>query len=264
MTPQPKLIAFDIDGTLLPHGEQRLSDDLLKEMKRLQDKGILLTAASGRQYPSLWRLFRELAKEMYFVAENGGAVLAPCKSEDMHDAEVLATTSIPRASALKLIEAFLSYPHAEILVSGVHCCYVFERAKPYVPALEKDWDVTLKILQNPEEIQEDIIKITAYTHIESPLVEKDFKEEFQTDFNVAVSGKKWLDFTVGNKALGLEKLAHQLGISLKEVMAFGDNYNDVEMLQEVGYPYLMESATEELKARFPNRCEKVIDILRTL
>lgn len=259
-----KLIAFDIDGTLLVHGERLIASELLKEMKRLHEKGVLLAAASGRQYPNLFRLFQDLAPYMYFVAENGGAVLAPAQSYALEKAEVLHTADIQGSEALRLIEAFMHYPHAEILVSTVHCSYVFERVRPYLELLEKDWDVTLKVISKPEEITEPIIKITALTHIPAEEVEKDFKSAFESTFNVAVSGKQWLDFTVGNKALGLAELAKHLGISLEQVMAFGDNYNDVEMLQEVGHGYLMEHAAEDLKARFPKRCVKVLDILKTL
>ena len=47
-------------------------------------------------------------------------------------------------------------------------------------------------------------------------------------------------------------------------MAFGDNYNDVSMLEQAGYPYLMESAAPELRARFPVRCRNVAEILAGL
>ena len=51
---------------------------------------------------------------------------------------------------------------------------------------------------------------------------------------------------------------------MSEVMAFGDNFNDLSMLQSVGYPYLMENAVKELKALFPTRCINVADVLKTL
>lgn len=47
-------------------------------------------------------------------------------------------------------------------------------------------------------------------------------------------------------------------------MAFGDNSNDLPMLERVGHPYLMESAAPDLKARIPNRCQTVTEILAKL
>ena len=47
-------------------------------------------------------------------------------------------------------------------------------------------------------------------------------------------------------------------------MAFGDNYNDVSMLEQVGRPYLMETAAPELRARFSTRCRTVAEVLEAL
>lgn len=259
-----KLIATDIDGTLIQHGVHAIEKEVLAEMRRLKKKGILFAAASGRQYPNLWRLFKEEAQDMYFVAENGSAVLAPVYEKGMLEAEILHTSVIKRENAMALAHRFSNYPDAEILISGVFCCYILERAKPYQKLLEEDWDVTLKVIEKPEDIEEDIIKITAYTHKVASEVEKDIRKDFEKDFQIAVSGQNWLDFTVGNKALGLKALAKVLNIPMEEMMAFGDNYNDVEMLQSVGHPYLMENAAEPLKKQFPQHCKHVLDVLKKL
>ena len=54
------------------------------------------------------------------------------------------------------------------------------------------------------------------------------------------------------------------GVPLERVMAFGDNYNDLPMLKLAGRPYLMESAAEELRDRFPLHCRRVEDVLAGL
>ena len=55
-----------------------------------------------------------------------------------------------------------------------------------------------------------------------------------------------------------------MGVTLSEVMAIGDNYNDLPMLEVVGTPYIMENAVEDLRRRFPHHCLRVEDLLARL
>ena len=54
-----------------------------------------------------------------------------------------------------------------------------------------------------------------------------------------------------NKGGAVRELLKQYGISADEAMAFGDQWNDLEMLKSVKYGYLMGNATDELKKEFP-------------
>ena len=53
-----------------------------------------------------------------------------------------------------------------------------------------------------------------------------------------------------NKAHAIEWLCRVLGISAENAIAFGDNYNDLEMLHAVGHPIVMENAPGEIRAMF--------------
>lgn len=81
---------------------------------------------------------------------------------------------------------------------------------------------------------------------------------------VAVAGDAWLDFTPADKGDGIRQLADVLGLSLSEIMAFGDNFNDEAMLDCVGTPYIMDNAVPELRGRYQNHCAAVADVLQTL
>ena len=67
-----------------------------------------------------------------------------------------------------------------------------------------------------------------------------------------------------NKGTGLRQLCKALDVKPEEVMAFGDNFNDLPMLEAAGCPYIMDNAAPELRAKFPNHCRRVEDVLRTL
>ena len=66
-----KLVASDLDGTLLLNGAQQLPEEIFPLIRELKKLGILFVAASGRQYPNMRRLFDPVADEMAFICENG-------------------------------------------------------------------------------------------------------------------------------------------------------------------------------------------------
>lgn len=92
-----RLVASDIDGTLL-HGEEReISPAVFAQIRRLRAKGILFCPASGRQYSSLRRLFAPVAGELSYLCENGAVVYGPGDP-----GPVLGRTPMPRGRALEL------------------------------------------------------------------------------------------------------------------------------------------------------------------
>ena len=66
-----KLIATDIDGTLVEDGASTLPDGMVETIEALIDRGILFVAASGRSLISLERLFAPIKEKIYYAACNG-------------------------------------------------------------------------------------------------------------------------------------------------------------------------------------------------
>lgn len=66
-----KLIASDVDGTLIQDSTPDLYREMVETIYKLKKKGILFCAASGRQYFSLRNVFRDVADEIAYIAENG-------------------------------------------------------------------------------------------------------------------------------------------------------------------------------------------------
>ena len=66
-----KLIASDIDGTLVPEGAHKLNPEYHNIIRELDDVGIKFCACSGRQFNSMLELFEPVADRMFFICENG-------------------------------------------------------------------------------------------------------------------------------------------------------------------------------------------------
>ena len=255
----PRLIVCDIDGTLLQGDERAISPEIFRQIDRLAQKGIHFAPASGRQYSSLRRLFAPLAGRLCCLCENGGAVFGPGDPGPL-----LASVPMERAAAIALCRDILARPDCEVLISGADTSYLCPKEPDIIDHIRYFVGNNTAVLSRPEDVPEDILKVSAWCRHGTADPEGDLVPRWGSTFHAAVAGEQWLDFGLADKGDGLRALCAALGIAPAEVMAFGDNWNDVPMLTLAGMPYLMEGAAPALRAQFPRRCRRVEDILRTL
>ena len=247
-----KLLASDIDGTLLFDRLDSVAPVIFDEIARLKQKGIRFCPTSGRRLESMRRLFAPIADELYYICENGGSIFAP-------DGTLLDAVPIDHETAMWLAHAILALDGCEVMVSGVRGCYLFPKGGEVVRAVEAVGNHIVYV-PTPEDIPEEIVKISIFCQNSAEVAPK------LTGWPLPpqIAGAWWVDFTRADKATGLRRLGELLNISREEILAIGDNYNDVGMLQYAGTPYLMASAVPELRARFPQQCRRVEDVLKSL
>ena len=75
-----KLIASDVDGTLVSEGSDRINPEIFSVIRRLKERGTLFAVASGRSYSSIRKLFEPVAQDMIFIADNGSNII--CRGYD--------------------------------------------------------------------------------------------------------------------------------------------------------------------------------------
>ena len=105
-----RLVASDIDGTLLQGGARALSDELFGLIRVLKKRGILFCAASGRQYRSMRALFAQAEDDIAYLCENGAIVY--------RGGSVVSKLAMERADALALIGQIQAQEQCEVLISG--------------------------------------------------------------------------------------------------------------------------------------------------
>jgi len=254
-----RLIASDIDGTLLQSGQWSIEPTLFDEIRRLRAAGILFCPASGRQYSSLRRLFAPVAGELTYICENGSVVYGAGSP-----GPVLGSTPMDQPLALELCRDIIRKPDCEVLISGADTSYLCPKEQVIVRHMVEKVRNNVVILERPEDVPEPILKVAAFCANGSQAMRPVLEPAWSDKCTVAIAGWEWLDFTQTDKGAGLRLMCHALGIALDEVMAFGDNFNDAAMLETAGTAYLMESADQALLARFPNHCQRVEDVLRQL
>ena len=254
-----RLIACDIDGTLLRGTQREISPAVFREVVRLGKQGVRFCPASGRQYHSLRGLFAPIVSRLHYVCENGAVVFGPGDP-----GPILAKETMEREQALELCREILDMDGCEVLISGAGISYLCPKEGDIVDHVRYFVGNRTALVDRPEEITEDIVKVSAYCRQGALAVEPLLAPKWRAHFQVAVAGEKWLDFTLADKGTGIRALCAATGVTLSEVMAIGDNYNDLPMLEIVGAPYIMENAVEDLRCRFSNRCLRVEELLAGL
>lgn len=252
-----KLIATDLDGTLLRGYSPDCSKEAIELLTKLSKKGILIVPASGRQYPNLYRMFERVDGELLYLVENGALVI--------YRDEVLLKQKFPKTLALELCHMVMDDPDCEVLISGERTSYLIPKTEEYVTYMREHIKNDVTIIKAPEDIEEPIIKVSFYTEAKHrDRLTRSFAEAIDGRCLVVVSGTEWVDFApLGtSKGAALAEVGRQLGIDPKDMVAFGDNENDRSMLELVGHPYLMSDCNPTMEDVAANRCVRVEDTLR--
>ena len=258
--PKIKLIASDLDGTLLLNGAQSCDPELFPLIEQLAEKGIFFVAASGRQYQSLQRLFAPVKDKIMYLCENGALV--------MYMNEVLVKKQFDDSLAMNICNAVIADKDCEIVISGERTCYLVPKSPDFVTHVREVMGNNVTVIKTPELIEEPIIKIAYFTEADKQAaVTERFKKLFAgTECELMTSGNRWVDFVAHGTGKGeaLEVIGDRLGILPEEMAAFGDNENDRSMMKFVGQPYLMKKCNptmEDIKAK---RCAKVEEALKEI
>jgi len=236
-----KLIASDLDGTILLQNAQSVDDSLFKTIHEISEKGIIFAPASGRQYNSLKMLFEPVEKDLMYIAENGALV--------MYKEEVIFKSPMNRKLAMEIIEDIYEHCNCEVLISGLNTAYIKPKEKEYLHRMTSVVKYRTSVIESFDDIQEDILKVSVCDISGINNSREYFTKKWSDKVLTAVSGELYLDFTANgvNKGTAIKKIQEKFGISPDECMAFGDNYNDIEMLDNVGHSYAMERAVDDIK-----------------
>lgn len=232
-----KLAASDIDGTLLQGGKREIDEAFFEQIRRLKKEGILFAAASGRQYTSLRRLFAPVEDDIVYLCENGAIVY--------RDGQVAGKRPMERRTAEALIARIQAHEDMEVLISGADTSYMMPKRQDYLDHIRYFVGNNITQVERTEEIREDILKVAAYCRSGAAGYDRAFGDPWRRSMNVALSGEKWMDFTAADKGCGLEDLCTALGIGMEETIVFGDNFNDLAMLERSGHPWIIKGSALE-------------------
>lgn len=231
-----KIIASDIDGTLLQNGVRELSDKVIGQIQALSDRGILFVAASGRQMANLERLFEPVKDKIAYIAENGALVVCQGKT--------LCEKPIEHGLGRRILQDIRGRKDCEILLSGRNTSYLEPKTREYEEHMRFFVKNNVTVVSDITMVEEPFLKISVYEKAGIEHSKEYFEQRWGSEVTVVTSGYAWLDMIASdvNKGRAMQLLLEHLNIKADEAAAFGDNYNDIEMLEAVKYSYAMESA----------------------
>ena len=233
-----RLVATDLDGTLLIGGRNLPRPEAFPVIERVCDAGVLFLAASGRQYASLRHLFEPVADRIW-------------------QGETLVRHTMPRELALDICRLIEETPGARYVLSGERHSYGSDPVLVDYMAREKGYDIS--VIERPDEVREAFIKVSFMVDpSRNDEMRAMFEECYGEQCEVVTSGAEWIDVIMRdvNKGTAIRELGEVLDIPLADMAAFGDAENDRQMLEAVGHPYLMDPCFDSMLDLAP-RCRRV-------
>ncbi len=249
-----RLIALDIDGTLLtPRGELTPRNRAAILEARLA--GIEVILVTGRRFASARALLLELGLDLPLVSHNGAL------TKNVETLETLDFHPLDAGIAREIIRLGRDFGADMICCDDPHGMgtMVIEGISETNRALHRYLD---RYRESVVEV-DDLIEYVQQSPIQMMFSGRcDPIDSFAKDLEVAMDGRirlfqtryRSVDLTIldalsttASKGVSLQALAEQRGISPAEVMAIGDNHNDLPMLQFAGLGVVMANAEDEMK-----------------
>lgn len=245
-----KLIVTDMDGTVLG-GDHKITEENMRALREADERGVKVVFATGRFHDSAKEHVTFLEEVMPIVSSNGAIIKHPITNE------VLYCNSIDKDISLKIVEtldnldlSYQIYTDNEILQK-----YKTEEEKIKMQDFIKNTFSDKTEIIFKKDLKEDIkdLNILKFNVVdfERPLLMKEARKEVEKIEGLEVTSS-WNDnveiMNAGSsKGSAVKFLCELLNIDKEEIIAFGDNYNDISMLEYVGMGVAMGNAEEDVK-----------------
>jgi Cof subfamily protein (haloacid dehalogenase superfamily) len=252
-----RLIAIDIDGTLLDSNFQ-VSARNLATLRHANTMGIEIVLATGRRHTFALPVARALGFDATLISSNGAITRTP-------DGSLFHRDPLPLASVLELVAHMTDFRRNLVVTfdGEDQGSLVLETLDELNVSIKRWLEKNAQYLRFVHPIEDGLTTdpiqamfcgtvermIAAQCRLKKnkPLLSRITALKTQYDERdlcmVDILNKGC------TKGAALRRWAAFRGFTPDQVMAIGDNYNDIEMLEFAGHPYIMANATEELRDR---------------
>ncbi len=252
MKPPIRLLALDIDGTLL-NPEFQISPTDMAALRRVRKEGIEVVVVTGRRHTFALPIVQQLGFDLWVISSNG-AITRSLAGETFH------RDLLPSETCRRLCIHMQQFRGNTVLTFDTEGkgAIVLEHMNELNVSIQRWLEKNLQYIDFIIPIENSLSSDPVQAMFCGPIARM---KEAQ-----AALGSSGLDITVlrteypgrdlsivdvlnqgCSKGHALERWANYRGIPRKEVMAIGDNYNDIEMLAFAGVPFIMGNASEELR-----------------
>lgn len=260
-----QIIASDMDGTLL-NDKMVISKRNADAIKEAQKNGVHFIVSSGRGYNEIKPLIKAADFNSPMITLNGAEVLD-------ENGKVLSSSPLPKITAKKIIRLLRKKGlYAEVITSkGIYSDNKAKRIENFAELLTRvspDTPYKLAVIMASNRLElmninytddymelidekhTKVFKIVAFSS-EGKKVLDPIRDEISENSELVVTSSSESNIEINHvnaqKGIALQAYADYLNIPMDNVMAIGDNNNDVSMLKVAGMSYAMENGSNEVK-----------------
>jgi Cof subfamily protein (haloacid dehalogenase superfamily) len=239
-----KLMAVDIDGTLV-NNEGHITEGTKKAIRQAVESGLIFTICTGRPIQGVEHFNEMLGLDLPYITYNGSMVVMGKSREILYEQKMDANDA-------KTIYS-LGCEYGTTVVVWAHNILYVNVMNEDALLYSKQARQTALLMENSDEILESgaskILWIDTVQNIDR--YQKEVGKKLSGNVNYHTSKPIYLEFVdkQASKAIGMEKLGDYYGIDRKEMIAVGDGYNDLSMIEYAGLGIAMANAEEAVKEK---------------
>jgi Cof subfamily protein (haloacid dehalogenase superfamily) len=254
-----RLIAIDIDGTLL-NPEFQISKTDLATLRRVHSQGIEVILVTGRRHTFALPIAQQLGFDLWLISSNG-AITRSLSGETFH------RDLLPEPTCRELVHVMQEFRGQTVLTfdsNGLHGdapgTIVIERLDELEGSIQRWLEKNMQYIRFVVPIENALTTDPVQAMFCGPVAHMQRVLQVLGSCGLPITvlrteypGRDLSIVDVLNagcsKGHALERWANYRSITREQVMAIGDNYNDIEMLAFAGHPFIMGNASEELRYR---------------
>ncbi len=254
-----RLIAIDIDGTLL-NPEFRISATDLATLRRAHAEGVEVILVTGRRHTFALPIAQQLGFDLWLISSNG-AVTRSLAGETFH------RDLLPEGTCRELVRVMQEFRGQTVLTFDSMAedgdgagTIVIERLDELEASIQRWLEKNRQYIQFVVPIENALTTDPVQAMFCGPVAQMQRALQMLGSCGLPITvlrteypGRDLSIVDVLNaecsKGHALERWANYRRITREQVMAVGDNYNDIEMLAFAGHPFIMGNASEELRGR---------------
>lgn len=249
-----RLIAVDIDGTLL-NPQFQIPPANIDALRRAHQRGVEVILVTGRRHKFALPVAAELGFDLWLISSNG-AVTKSSRGEPFH------RDLLPVATARRLCRHMLDFRGSTVLTFDVEGKgeVVLERTDEMVPSIQRWLEKNEQYIDHVVPLEKSLVQDPVQAMFCGSVARMRLAQQrladggFEGQITVLRTEYVARDLCIVDvlnqgcsKGHALERWATQRGLARQQVMAIGDNYNDIEMLTFAGTGVIMGNAADDLK-----------------
>ncbi|WP_027121083.1 YcsE-related riboflavin metabolism phosphatase [Mycoplasma leonicaptivi] len=237
-----KIAAFDIDGTILPNGTTNFSQNIKNMFVELRKQNIISVVSTARDFATIGDFLEQLNPD-YYIGANGSFIW------DVQNKKIIYKVSLNKDEVIKIYNQFENEIEAFSITD-------FDKVFTSPNMQLNSWFVK-PFVQNYHTYEEKLLSsehlymITIGSENTRELSDKVQKFIEDKNLNMEIASRWSRGFFISpkniTKSTTLNLLCKEVGLTMDNLIAFGDSSNDYEMIRDAFYGVAMERANNKIK-----------------